>query len=160
MYTGKQVKPAPVVTLNGKKLVKGTDYAVSYKNNTAAGTATVTIAGKGIYTGTKTATFRIKKAANPITVKAKSPAVQASKVRQGDQAIIAKDAYTVSKAKGKVAYEKVSGNKMITVSSAGKITVKKGLKKNAYAVKVKVSAKGNANYKAGSQTVSVKVSVK
>ena len=40
-------------------LVKGTDYAVTYANNTAAGTATVTITGKGNYIGETEVTFEI-----------------------------------------------------------------------------------------------------
>ena len=32
-YTGKAIKPSPVVRYNGKKLAKGTDYTVSYTNN-------------------------------------------------------------------------------------------------------------------------------
>lgn len=58
-YTGQKQKPAPTVTLNGKTLKKGTDYTVSYKNNKNAGVATVTVKGKGDYSGTATATFRI-----------------------------------------------------------------------------------------------------
>ncbi len=58
-YTGKAIKPAITVKDGGKKLVNGTDYTVSYKNNTKIGTATVTITGKGDYTGTKTLTFKI-----------------------------------------------------------------------------------------------------
>ncbi|MBR4513489.1 MAG: hypothetical protein IKO61_01180, partial [Lachnospiraceae bacterium] len=50
-YTGKAITPTPVVKLNGKTLKKGTDYTVSYKNNTKVGTATVTITGKGDYSG-------------------------------------------------------------------------------------------------------------
>ena len=40
-------------------LTKGTNYAVSYKNNTKVGTATVTVKGKGNYTGSKKTTFKI-----------------------------------------------------------------------------------------------------
>ena len=40
-------------------LKEGTDYTVSYQNNTNIGTATVTITGKGNYTGTITKTFKI-----------------------------------------------------------------------------------------------------
>jgi len=54
-YTGKAKKPA--VTIDG--LTENTDYTVSYTNNTKVGTATVTIEGKGDYTGTITKTFRI-----------------------------------------------------------------------------------------------------
>lgn len=58
-YSGKAIKPTVTVKDGDKKLVKGTDYTVSYKNNTNIGTATVTITGKGNYTGTKTMTFKI-----------------------------------------------------------------------------------------------------
>ena len=60
-YTGKAITPKPTVTLGGKTLTSGTDYTLSYKNNTNAGTATVTATGKGNYTGTKSATFKIVK---------------------------------------------------------------------------------------------------
>lgn len=58
-YTGKQLKPAVTVKVSGKTLKSGTDYTVAYKNNIKPGKATVTITGKGNYTGTKTATFMI-----------------------------------------------------------------------------------------------------
>ncbi|MBQ6675225.1 MAG: leucine-rich repeat protein [Ruminococcus sp.] len=58
-YTGSAIKPAPVVKLGSTTLKSGTDYTVAYKNNTNAGTATVTITGKGSYTGTITKTFKI-----------------------------------------------------------------------------------------------------
>ncbi|MBR3318295.1 MAG: hypothetical protein IKG21_10810 [Atopobiaceae bacterium] len=58
-YTGKAIKPSPKVTYNGWTLVKGTDYTLSYKNNTKVGTATVTITGKGSFEGTKKVTFKI-----------------------------------------------------------------------------------------------------
>lgn len=58
-YTGKAIKPSVTVTYNGKKLQKGRDYTVAYKNNTAIGKATVIITGKGSYTGTKKLTFKI-----------------------------------------------------------------------------------------------------
>lgn len=61
-YTGSAIKPIPTVTINGKTLTNGTDYTVSYKNNTNVGTATVTITGKGGYTGTVSKTFKIKAA--------------------------------------------------------------------------------------------------
>ncbi|MBP0983880.1 MAG: fibronectin type III domain-containing protein [Oscillospiraceae bacterium] len=58
-YTGKAIKPAVTIKDGTKKLVKGTNYTVSYKKNTKIGTATVTVTGKGNYTGTKTVTFNI-----------------------------------------------------------------------------------------------------
>ncbi|MBQ8410824.1 MAG: fibronectin type III domain-containing protein [Ruminiclostridium sp.] len=58
-YTGKARKPAVKIFDDDYKLVKGTDYTVSYKNNKEIGTATITVKGKGNYTGTKTITFKI-----------------------------------------------------------------------------------------------------
>ena len=57
-YTYDKTEKKPVISVTG--LVKDTDYTVAYKDNTAAGTATVTITGKGNYQGTVTKTFTIK----------------------------------------------------------------------------------------------------
>ena len=61
VYTGKAVKQKNInMYLGEKKLVKGKDYTVTYKNNVKCGKATVTIKGKGRnFTGTKTITFNI-----------------------------------------------------------------------------------------------------
>lgn len=60
LYAGKALKPSVTVTLNGKKLKAGTDYTVSYANNTKAGsTASVIITGKGNYVGTAIQNFEI-----------------------------------------------------------------------------------------------------
>ncbi|MDE7168141.1 MAG: hypothetical protein K2O28_04755 [Clostridia bacterium] len=61
-YTSTAITPTPVVTWNGTTLVKDTDYSVSYADNIALGTATVTITGIGNYTGTITETFEIEQA--------------------------------------------------------------------------------------------------
>ncbi len=58
-YTGSEIRPAVTVKLGGETLVSGTDYKVTYTDNTEAGTATVTISGKGNYTGTITRWFTI-----------------------------------------------------------------------------------------------------
>lgn len=58
-YTGEALTPAPIVKVGSTTLKAGADYAVSYKDNTATGTATVTVTGKGNYTGSKSTTFEI-----------------------------------------------------------------------------------------------------
>lgn len=60
IYTGKDLKPAVIVTDNGKTLTEGTDYTLMYKNNRRTGTASVVVAGKGNYTSTKTIPFAIR----------------------------------------------------------------------------------------------------
>ena len=56
---GTEKRPAVTVKDDQTLLKEGTDYTVSYSNNIKAGTATVTVKGKGKYTGTVTKTFRI-----------------------------------------------------------------------------------------------------
>lgn len=58
-YTGSALKPSVTVTYNGTKLVKDTDYTVSYSNNKEPGTATVKITGQGNYSGSLSKTFQI-----------------------------------------------------------------------------------------------------
>ncbi len=58
-YTGKAQRPSLVITYEGSRLKAGQDYEVSYKNNTKIGTATVTVKGKGNYTGERSVTFKI-----------------------------------------------------------------------------------------------------
>ena len=69
-YTNSPIIPEVSVTWNGTQLTKDTDYTVGYTNNTNAGKATVTVSGKGNYTGTKTESFTIAPAQlNDATVK-------------------------------------------------------------------------------------------
>lgn len=58
-YDGSEKKPAVTVTLDGTELVKGSDYQVTYSNNTEVGTGIITVEGLGKYTGTVEKTFTI-----------------------------------------------------------------------------------------------------
>lgn len=62
-YTGAATRPAVKVVSRGRTLDAGTDYIVSYSNNTNAGTAKVVVKGQGRYKGSKTLTFAINKQA-------------------------------------------------------------------------------------------------
>ena len=71
-YTGKPItldKEKLVVTYGSFTLVEDKDFTTEYKNNTEASTdtrkATVTLTGKGNYTGTREVTFSIIKTATP-----------------------------------------------------------------------------------------------
>ncbi len=61
-YDGSAKEPSVTVKDGSTTLTKGTDYTVSYSNNTNAGTATVTVSGNGNYTGTLSKTFTISAA--------------------------------------------------------------------------------------------------
>ena len=61
-YSGNACKPNIAVKSGSKTLANGTDYTVEYKNNVNVGTATVTITGKGNYSGNLEKTFTISPA--------------------------------------------------------------------------------------------------
>ena len=60
-YTGKALQSTvSSVTLNGVQLTEGEDFDISgYQNNINAGTATVTVTGKGLYEDSASGTFAI-----------------------------------------------------------------------------------------------------
>jgi len=68
-YTSKALTPKPVVTDGTKVLTEGTDYTLSYEDNTNVGTAQVTItavAASEDYSAQTSTTFEIKKV--PVTI--------------------------------------------------------------------------------------------
>ena len=65
-YTGKAITQQYDLTVDGRVLKETTDFTVAYSDNTNAGTATVMFVGKGNYTGTLNATFKI----NPASLEA------------------------------------------------------------------------------------------
>ncbi len=62
VYSGREIKPAVTVTKNGKTLVEGKDYKLSYADNFNAGTdsAKAIAEGNGNYSGKATKTFSIE----------------------------------------------------------------------------------------------------
>ena len=86
-YTGKAIQPSPMVRLSGNTLKEGADYIVPYRDNVKVGTAPVTVAGRGAYRGSKTASFKIAKAASPMAVKAAKRTVKLSKARKRSWAV-------------------------------------------------------------------------
>lgn len=54
------VEPEVAVAIKGTVLTKDVDYAVSYQNSKTCGTATVTITGKGDFSGTTATTYTIE----------------------------------------------------------------------------------------------------
>lgn len=68
-YTGNALTPTPTVKVRGTTLKLGTDYTLVYANNVEVGTATITIKGKGGYTGSKKVTFQIVPSATSANAK-------------------------------------------------------------------------------------------
>ena len=133
-YDGNEKKPTTTVVLNNKTLVNGTDYTVSYSNNKNAGTATVTITGKGNYTGSKSINFTIDKKANSLTVTAKTLTYN-----KKAQALV-----SVSNTQGTVYYAVGTELTSSNYSSSGSTTIP--TKMNAGSYTVYYYTRGNDNY--------------
>lgn len=149
------------IVIDGKTLVEGKDFTIEGTEPTAVGTYTLKIKGIGLYVGDATVTYTIAKATKPVvTVAAK--AVTAAK--KGFTVKSLKKKAKVIKLgvktpdKTKVTYTvkvKKALKKYITVSKAGKVTLKKGAKKGTY--KIVINVKGTKNFKGGKKTVTIKV---
>ena len=66
-FTGCTITPT-VTVKDGTVVLTDADYSVAYANNIDAGTANVTITGKGNYTGSTSVKFTIAQAAAPVVV--------------------------------------------------------------------------------------------
>ena len=143
-YNGSEQTQTPVVKAGSATLTEGTDYTIdSYSDNINAGTASVTISGKGNYTDTVVKTFTIEKAAQNFTVKAGASAINVGKTTK----------VTASGAKETQKYTFTSSNnKIAAVNAAGTVTGKA-----AGTVTITVKTAETANYKAGSKTVKITV---
>ena len=126
---------------------EGTDYDVTYKNNKDVGTATITIEGKGIYTGTKDITFKIVEPAAE-TVKTKTGTYSVKNGQATFTAPAKKTAKTVTvpatiKANGKtvkvtaIAPNALKGMKKLTKVTIGSNVTTIG--KNAFANDAKLT---------------------
>ena len=171
-YAGKAQKPAVKAVKASSLVLKTTDYAVSYRDAKgktikqsavkAAGRYKVVVTGKGNFAGSRSVTFSVTKAKQPMAVKAVAKAAKLATVQK--KAVVLVGCVAVKNAKGKVSYANASvksaARKFKVNSTKGTITVPKDTKKGTYSVKIKVTAKGGANYKPGSKAVTVKVTVK
>ncbi len=102
-YTGSAIEPTVTVNVGNKTLTAGTDYTVTYKDNTNVGTAKVIVTGKGNYTGSVEAKFNITaKALTASMVRdiaaqtyTGSPIVPELTVKDGETALSKDTDYTV-----------------------------------------------------------------
>ena len=116
--------------------------------------------------GRETCEVLITPGANPVRAAGKTVSLKAAALKKKAQTVRATKAMTVRSAQGAVTYKLagVTGSKFKkyfkVAAKTGDITVRKGLKKGTYKVKIKVTAAGNDNYKKGSKTAAVTVKVK
>jgi hypothetical protein len=153
VYTGKQIKPTPSIKYNGNKLVKDTDFKVTYENNIKTGKATISVRLIGNYSGSKTLYFNI--IPKQVTV---------SSVKKSASGKFKATWKTVNCTGYQISYSTSSSfksSKSVTVtSSSAKSKTVSGLKKGkTYYVRVRAYVKigGTKYYGSYSKTVKVKV---
>ena len=148
-YNGKTQRPR-IQAIGGNKLAEGTDYTAEWSDSTSkdAGTYTVTITGKGAYTGTTSASYQITKAANQLSARSHVAIVSYLTLRRHARTLPVSRVLSLSRqAKGALTFTKLSGDRRISVDEqTGAVTIQKGLKWGVYPVKVKVLATGDDNY--------------
>jgi hypothetical protein len=126
----------------------------------AADTAYATVNNNYVFVG-DTLNMTVEKVANDVQINA--PSTKTYKASKKTKKLAKNKSFTISATArmGNPTFSKVSGNDKIKVSKAGKITVKKGLKKGkTYKVKVKALVQGTANYKQASATKTIKIKIK
>lgn len=167
------------LTYNGKAqtgVVAGTGYTLSGTTSaTNAGSYQAKATLKEGYawtdgtTDAKTIGWKINKAVNPLTIKAKTAIVKFSKLKKKNQTLTVGKVMTLkNKGQGTRTYKLVSAKKgkksfkkyFAVNKKTGKVTVKKKLKKGTYKVKINVTAAGNGNYNKVTKPVSVTIKVK
>ncbi len=141
-YNGTPRIPSITVRDGGSLLREGTDYTTAYKNNTNAGTATVTITGKGGYTGTVTKNFTIRKAAQKFASYTKSYSKP-----YGSKAF--KLNAKLKAGNGKLSYK--TSNAKVAAIKSGKVTIK-----GTGAATITVQAAETANYSKASIKITIK----
>ena len=151
-YTGSAITPEVEVkdTARNTVLTKNTDYTISYKNNVNAGTATITITGKGNYTGTVEKTFKINGDENPIKVTNKT-------VYTGSTVDLST---LVSDAQGDVTFSiKTNGTTTASTLSGSKLTAgaMSATDDKDQTVVITAKAAGNGNYNPGNKEITITV---
>lgn len=138
---------------------------------TVAGVYSCKVEGVGAYHGTNVDLdyIRVNKYINSLNVSGKTATVKYSKLKKSNQILAASKVFKFTKkGEGKLKFTLKSANvgsksfkSFFKVnSSTGKVTVKKGLKKGTYTVKVNVTAAGDDTHASYTKTVAFKIIVK
>jgi len=172
-YDGTVKKPGiKSVSLSDGTALTSKNYTVSWLDAggtkvapKSAGKYQAVIKGKGIYTGSIKRSFTIKKASNPITAKGKTVTAKKAALDQKNLTYKPAKTMTIKNAQGKLTYKLLSVTnskyrKYFSVNTkTGVITVKKGLNRGTYRLKIKVTAAGNTNYNSASKELTATIKV-
>ena len=159
--------PAITNTFTETPAITNTFTETPIATNTLINTATNTPINTNTFTKTLTQTPTFtptstkERMDNPITLKGKTIKASALILAKKKVTRAFAKAVKITKAKGTLSYQKIRGNKKITIDSVtGIITIKKGLKKGTYKIKVDVTASGNDLYKPATKRVTFTLNVR
>ena len=142
-YDGKVKQPVVTVKDGGSTLVNGTDYSVTYSNNTNAGNGNVTVTGRGYYIGQVNKAFTIEKAAS--TLKFTSSNV----IKKITDAPFTN---TLTKTTDGTITFKSSNTSVASIDNTGKVTIR-----GAGTTTITVVAAEGTNYQSGSASYTLTV---
>lgn len=145
-YDGNPKTPDVTVTNGTTPLIKGTDYNVTYSNNTNAGTADVTIDGIGNYTGSRIEHFTISKVSSNLSI---SPT---SLSWSGDEDLDSKTITATFVGDGTVSAVSDDTNIATTSVSSNTVTI---TPVGIGSTTITISISETTNYSAGSQTCNI-----
>ena len=155
---------------NNEKVVTVDDNGVLHSVGTGSAVITVLLSVEDKATGAvKDLTAKCNvyvTGANTMKARGKTVKIKQSQVKKQAKVIKRTKAIKITGAKGKVTYKLtgVSKNKyrkyFKVAKNTGKLTVKKGIRKGSYKVRIKVMASGDRAFKPASTAVTVKIRVK
>ena len=150
-YTGSKIKPKVIIKDGNYQLQSGKDYSLKWKNNINAGTATITVIGKGYYTGTKEIHFIIKPAKVVLSSVKSSKATTGVATWESMKGVSGYQVYYATSEKGSY--------KLAGTTSKASYTISKLKSKSTVYVKIRAYKKidGKNVYGAYSNVIKVKV---
>jgi len=155
---------------NNEKVVTVDDNGVLHSVGTGSAVITVLISVEDKATGVvKDLTAKCNvyvTGANTMKARGKTVKIKQSQVKKQAKVIKRTKAIKITGAKGKVTYKLTGVSKkkyrkyFKVAKNTGKLTVKKGIRKGSYKVRIKVMASGDRAFKSASTAVTVKIRVK
>lgn len=161
-YTGKAQTVHPVVKYGGKKLLEGRDYTISGNKAIKVGAYRMTISGKGLYSGTRKASFKIVRGSQKFTATSAVAKLSAKRLAKKKLVVNAAKKCKLSGAKTAVAYSLKANKraKSFKVNGKGVVTVKKGTPKGVYKLRITAKAKATSSWNAVSKAFTLTIHVK
>ena len=95
-----------------------------------------------------------------MTINTKTINKKKKKIISKQKTIKPSKVFDINNAQGTITFTKIGGNKNITISNNGKITIKKKTPKGTYRIQVNITTSGNDQYNSGTKLAVVTIKIK